>query len=57
MHEFNKLHINMIRSIAPIIETKRKKINHVDTIFYYYNNELINENKELASLRQNNNNE
>lgn len=45
MHEFNKLHINMIRSIAPVIETKRKKINQVDTIFYYYNNELINENK------------
>ncbi len=53
LHEFNKMHMKMIRSIAPII-ILTKKIKGKETYYHYeYNTELIEKHKELAQFRKN----
>lgn len=54
MHEFNKLYINMIRSIAPIIKTKRKGKGKNQHQYYEYDNELLTFHYKLALKRQKN---
>lgn len=55
LHEFNKMHINMIRNIAPIILSNKKRKGKETYYYYEFNNELINEHKKIAELRNNKN--
>jgi len=47
------MHINLLRNICPIVKTKqnRKKIKGIKYTLYEYDNNFINENKKLHSLR------
>lgn len=53
LYEFNKMHISLIRSIAPIIKAKEKGGKNNAKMHYEYDEELIKQNKELAEKRRN----
>lgn len=57
LYEFNKMHLSMIRSIAPIINSKEIRRNKNKYNHYEYNTELIEKHKLLAEFRKNVKNE
>jgi len=51
LYDMNKLHVKLIKSIAPILKKPtRKKINAEKIMVYEYDNEVINEARELYNF-------
>lgn len=50
-YEFNKMHMNMVKNIAPIIKSSYKGKEKLR--IYEYDNELIKINKKLSEFRKN----
>lgn len=53
LYEFNKIHISMIKNIAPIIKSKETRNGKNKIMHYEYDNDIINKNKQLAEFRKN----